>query len=86
MAMLANARHLLELTWAKVVPGSPIENRTIGELAIRKHTGASVVGLIRQGKFHPAPDADYRFEAGDLVAVIGEEPERNAFERLAIAA
>ena len=45
--MFANARNLLELTWVKVVPGSPIENRTIGELAIRKQTGASVVSVIR---------------------------------------
>ena len=85
MAMLANARNLLELTWAKVVPGSPIENRSIGELAIREQTGASVVGVIRQGKFYPAPGTDYRFDTGDLVAVIGEAQERDAFERLAIA-
>lgn len=82
MAMLANAKNLLELTWTEVVPGSKIENRTVGELAIRKQTGASVVGVIRQGKFHPAPGADYRFDTGDLVAVIGEPQERNAFQVL----
>ena len=82
MAMLANARNLLELTWVKVVPGSPMENRSIGELAIRKQTGASVVGVIRQGKFCRAPGADYRFDTGDLVAVIGEAQERNAFQLL----
>ncbi|MDY6950204.1 MAG: cation:proton antiporter [Thermodesulfobacteriota bacterium] len=83
---LQRARDLLELTWVKLLPQSLLINRTLGELAVRSQTGATVVGVIRQGKFYPSPDADYRFKPDDFVAVIGELEERDAFEDLAMAA
>jgi len=78
MAMLANAINLLELTWAKVMAGSIIENKTIGELAIRRKTGCSFVAVMRKGELHLNPDADFRFETGDIAGVIGGGAERKA--------
>ncbi len=83
MDLLKTATGLLELTWVNVHPDSPIGGRTLGDLAVRTRTGASIVGVIRAGKFYPGPDADYRIENGDLIAVIGEPEEREAFETLA---
>jgi CPA2 family monovalent cation:H+ antiporter-2 len=78
MAMLANATNLLELTWVKVPSGSKIEKRSIGELAIRRKTGGSVVAVMRSGESHLNPDADFRFEAGDVAGVIGGSAVRKA--------
>ena len=50
---------------------------------MRSRTGASVVGLIRDGALQRNPDAHTRLEPGDEVAVIGGSEERKAFEVLA---
>lgn len=72
--------HLLELNWISLTSESPLIGKSIKELAIRTRTGASIVGIIRNGKFYPNPDARYRFAAGDLVAVLGEPQQISAFE------
>ena len=77
---LRAARDLLEMTWVRLTDESPAVSRTLGELAIRTRTGASVVGVIRAGKFVPSPGADFRFEIGDLVAAVGTAAQREAFE------
>jgi monovalent cation:H+ antiporter-2, CPA2 family len=80
---LRAARDLLEMTWVRLADESPAVSKTLGELAVRTRTGASVVGVIRAGKFVPGPGADYRFETGDLVAAVGTAAQREAFERTA---
>jgi monovalent cation:H+ antiporter-2, CPA2 family len=64
---------------------SPLVSRTIGEVHVRKTTGTSIVGVIRQSEFHANPDAHFRFEADDLVAIIGMDVARQAFTRMAQA-
>jgi K+/H+ antiporter YhaU regulatory subunit KhtT len=56
-----------------------LQGRTIGEMRIRSRTGASVVALLRGGKLIPNPGADFRFEPGDTVAVIGHGDADTAF-------
>lgn len=80
---LRAARNLLEMTWVRLSDESPAVSRTLGELAIRTRTGASVVGVIRGGQFVPSPGADFRLEAGDLVAAVGTAAQRQAFETAA---
>ncbi|OQX24832.1 MAG: portal protein [Desulfobacteraceae bacterium IS3] len=86
VSQLQHAGDLLELTWVKLATDSPLNGSTIREAGIRSRTGASVVGVLRDGTFFPNPDADYRFAAGDLAAVIGGHNEREAFKKLSESA
>jgi len=82
MRRLKHARELLELTWERLVNGSGLTGRTLRELDIRRQTGVSVVGILRKGDFIPNPPADFRFEQGDLVGVIGNAAQRELFVEL----
>jgi CPA2 family monovalent cation:H+ antiporter-2 len=54
-------------------------HRSIGESEIRKRTGASVVGVVREKRLTPNPDADFVLLPDDLVAIIGSEGNRKDF-------
>ena len=82
LSQLKGAIHLLELTWTTLPVGSHLVGRTIKDLSIRSRTGTSVVGVMRNGKLHPNPDADYQFAVGDFVAVIGNSEQLVAFQAL----
>lgn len=83
VTQLKNAAHLLELTWLRLAGDSPFVGRSIRELEIRKRTGASVVGVMRDGTSIPNPPPDHRFATGDFVAVMGETEQLAAFQELA---
>jgi CPA2 family monovalent cation:H+ antiporter-2 len=83
LALLRGAGHLLDLDWVALPPSSPLVGRTIGELGIRARTGASIVGIIREGSFSPNPDPDFRLRSGDMVGLIGTSEQFAAFERWA---
>ena len=74
------AEQQFDLEWLTVSPGSKLVHRTIGEAEIRKKTGASVVGVLRDGHLEPNPGPQYRFEEKDLVAIIGSGQARTAFQ------
>ncbi len=82
LGQLRSAERQFDLQWVLVVPTSSLVAKTIGEAAIRTTTGASVVGVIRDGKLEPNPDAEFRFQAGDLTAIIGTDDARQAFQKL----
>lgn len=82
LSLLKNALHLLELNWVSLPAESPFVGRTIGQLAIRRRSGASVVGVMRENRLHPNPQADYRFASGDLIAVMGDARQLEAFQTL----
>jgi CPA2 family monovalent cation:H+ antiporter-2 len=77
--LLENARNLLELAWEHLPAATSLAGRSLGELEIRRRTGVSVVGVLRKGCFLPNPDADFRFSGGDLVAVMGNAEQLQAF-------
>ncbi|NLB05645.1 MAG: portal protein, partial [Desulfobulbaceae bacterium] len=54
-------------------------DQTIGQAEIRKNSGVSVVGVLRDDQLEPNPGPDFRFRARDLVAVIGSGQARDAF-------
>lgn len=83
IVQLRNTAHLLELSWVKLTANSPLIGRTIQELEIRSQTGVSVVSVMRDGKLHPNPNADYQFAVGDLVGVIGNFEQLAAFQSMA---
>jgi CPA2 family monovalent cation:H+ antiporter-2 len=80
---LQNAARVMELNWVTLSADSPLVGRSIRELNIRDRTGASVVGVMRAGELHPNPDAGYWFDAGDMVAVMGNVEQLEAFQAMA---
>jgi monovalent cation:H+ antiporter-2, CPA2 family len=83
IALLLDGGRSLELNWLIVHQRSPLNGRTIGETAIRTHTGASVVGVMRKGILHPNPGPEFRFAPGDSIAVIAKYKQFEALQRLA---
>jgi CPA2 family monovalent cation:H+ antiporter-2 len=79
LSQLRDAEQQFDLQWFQLAPESPIAYRSIGESEIRKKTGASVVGIVRQGQLRPNPHADFVLMPNDLVAIIGSEGDRQAF-------
>lgn len=73
------AEQQFDLEWLTVPPGSSLHDKTIGESEIRKKTGASVVGVLRDGHLEPNPGPQYRFQEKDQVALIGSGKARDAF-------
>ena len=86
LSQLRGAEQQFDLQWVRLSPESPLANRSIGESEIRKTTGASVVGVVRDGRLNPNPDAGFVLMPEDLVAIIGSEGSRKAFCLLATAA
>ena len=83
LTRLNSAKNLLEISWVNIEQGSPLTGRSIRDCAIRKRTGATIVGIIHKDIFRPNPEPDYPFAVGDTVAVVGSPPERDLFRRLA---
>lgn len=81
MSQIGEIARQLELTWVGLAAESPFDGRTLGELRIRTTTGASVVGIIRDGTLVANPDGQERLEKGDLVAVLGTREQIARFER-----
>lgn len=81
LAQFENIKDLLEISWITIVPGSRLINQTIKDAAIRRITGASIVGIIHENVFLSNPKADYSFHEGDMVAVVGTLKERNEFKK-----
>jgi monovalent cation:H+ antiporter-2, CPA2 family len=75
-------RHL-DFTWLRLPGESPFHGRTLGELQVRSATGASIVGIVRGGALMANPDGQARFEAGDLLAVLGTRDQIGRFEKAA---
>ncbi len=80
---LDNIKDLLEISWVKPALKSSLVGNTLKEASIRAKTGASVVGVIHKGVFHSAPKPDYRIAQDDMLAVLGNAQEREAFRKLA---
>ena len=80
LSALRAADEAFDLQWVRLAEGSRVLSRSIGGLDIRKETGASIVGVIRGEQLVANPDAAFRFEAGDLVAIIGTDEARRAFQ------
>ena len=55
----------------EVEASSEAAGKTLGELNLRGHTGATVVALSRAGQSTPIPSAATRLEAGDMLALTG---------------
>ncbi len=54
---------------------SPCLNRTLAEIALRTHTGATVVGVVQKGQVQYGATATLRPERGDTLLVLGAPDE-----------
>ncbi|MBN2195451.1 MAG: cation:proton antiporter [Polyangiaceae bacterium] len=83
LMQLRSAEHQFDLRWVLLPEDSPLVKRSIGSAGIRRKAGASVVGVIRNEDLITNPDAEFAFEANDLVAIIGTEEACRAFQAMA---
>ncbi len=83
LAKLDNIKNMLEISWVTLISGSPLIGKSIEGAAVRTKTGASIVGIIHEKEFYSNPKSDYSLQEGDLVAVVGNQQERNDFKKLA---
>ncbi|MBI1354188.1 MAG: portal protein [Acidobacteria bacterium] len=79
---IGRAHPALEIGWAEVCVGTPGVGRTIGELDLRRETGASIVALVRDGVALPNPGPEVALLPGDLAALLGAPNERDEARRL----
>lgn len=61
----------------KILPGSPYTGRPLGDTQARTRTGASIVAVVRDHEVLASPRPDFRFQAGDIIVVVGT-PENTA--------
>lgn len=55
--------------------GSPVAGKLIRELELRSRTGASVVGIERNGESHVNPGPDEELRAGDKLLLLGSSDQ-----------
>ncbi|ATW26460.1 cation:proton antiporter regulatory subunit [Candidatus Formimonas warabiya] len=66
----------LVIEWIKMEPDFPCLGKTIGELEVRKKTGATIIALV--GKDHAKvlnPGPEHVFKEGTTVVIIGEKEQ-----------
>jgi CPA2 family monovalent cation:H+ antiporter-2 len=61
----------IEISTFRVVPGSPVCGKTLGEMALRKQHGVTVVAIERSGQILANPGAEATLEAHDRAIVLG---------------
>ncbi len=62
----------LSIEWIKVSPDSPSIGKSIGELEVRKRTGASIIAAIKEGDSIINPGPDYVMNADTTMVVAGK--------------
>lgn len=70
------------LETVEIQSDSDAAGRMIAELKLRSQTGASVVGIERQGTSIVNPGPDEELEVGDQILLIGSEDQLNAAKEL----
>lgn len=62
----------LSIEWIKVSKDSPSLGKSIGELEVRKRTGASIIAAIKEGDSIINPGPDYVMNADTTMVVAGK--------------
>ena len=82
---LRNTVRGIDLAWRRLGPGSSLVGQTLTEANVRQRTGASVIAIIRAQQAMVNPKSDTRFEAGDLIGLMGDSVQIVAFDQLLVA-
>ena len=67
-----------DLETVTVAPGSPAAGKLIRELQLRTRTGASIVGIERNGASLINPGPDEELQAGDQIVLLGSRSQLDA--------
>jgi CPA2 family monovalent cation:H+ antiporter-2 len=76
---IQTAGDLFDLQWVTIEEKSPLAGRSLEENAIRKTTGVSIIGLVRNEEVILNPGARFIIESGDTIAIIGTDTAREKF-------
>lgn len=79
---LLDAHELIDISWRKIPPDSPLVGRTLGETAFRARTGATLVAIKRNNELIVSPSTHTEFLAGDRIGLLGNPEHIEAVERL----
>jgi CPA2 family monovalent cation:H+ antiporter-2 len=79
LGQMRAAEQQFDLQWVELEQDNPLINISIAEAEIRKTTGVSIVGIIRNETLIPNPEPSFRFRQQDLVAIIGSAKARQRF-------
>lgn len=79
LGQMRAAEQQFDLQWFELTAGNPLLEKTIAEAEIRRVTGVSVVGVLRDGELETNPEPNFRFRQNDLVAIIGAPAARHKF-------
>jgi K+/H+ antiporter YhaU regulatory subunit KhtT len=66
----------------EVNANSTAEGRTLRELKVREMTGATVVGVVRNGNENFSPEANFTLQEGDILLVVSSDEGRAKVESL----
>ncbi|KQN96299.1 cation:proton antiporter regulatory subunit [Paenibacillus sp. Leaf72] len=73
----------LVIEWIRLEPLSKCVGKRIGELDIRKTTGATILAIVEKDKTkHINPGAEYAFTSGVTLVVAGERIQLNQLKKL----
>lgn len=73
----------LTIDWLAVGPAWYAAGRTIGETALRRRTGVTIIAVVRDEETLPAPGPEFALRADDTAVVVGTpEGIRAAIHRL----
>ncbi|WP_163536586.1 cation:proton antiporter regulatory subunit [Gracilibacillus sp. YIM 98692] len=61
---------------------SRLANKAIGEAEIRKHSGATIIGIIQGDEMVAVPDINHVIQPGDVLMTIGKKEQVAALEAL----
>lgn len=71
----------LAIEWYKLKPDTPIHGKSIGEISVRKNTGASVIAIIgKDGHSTVNPGPEIRMNPGDTIVLAGTREQIKAFK------
>jgi len=79
LGQMRAAEQQFDLQWIKLEPENPLIGMSIAQAEIRKTTGVSVVGIIRDKNLKPNPEPSFCFQQNDLLAIIGSGEARQKF-------
>ena len=65
------AMRAMDVAWVEVLPDAPLNGQTPASLDIRKTTGVSIVGVMRNRVMHPNPAPTMTLLPGDILMVMG---------------
>ncbi|MCK5689827.1 cation:proton antiporter, partial [Myxococcota bacterium] len=80
LTQLRSAERQFDIQWVLLHEGSPLVNRSLEQCQVRKNTGVSIVGVLRNGDLVAHPEPDFLLQTDDLVAVIGIDDAREKFK------